>query len=305
MIGALCLFVFGASAGAFLVIRHFLRRGLPGWLAVAHGVLGAGGFAALLYFCAREPHFVPARTSLGILVVAIALGCVNVVYHLRRIRHRTMFIVAHAVAAVTGVGTLAYGAVVHPGASAASADLAVQLPAAAAPAAPGAAAVAPDVPAVAAPAAAVTASPRATRHPGPVFSDRDIEFETNGVTPTGASSAAIAAIAAAMTADPELRVVEVQGHADERGDDSANSDLTRARARAVVDALVARGVDRSRLRSAGYGARCPSDPACRGASAPRTCHEESAWRRDRRVTFFAVESSTERLRGAPECAGVR
>ena len=65
MLASICLFLLGASAGAFLVVRHFLRRGLPGWLAVAHGVFGAGGFALLLYFCEKADASAFAAAQLG------------------------------------------------------------------------------------------------------------------------------------------------------------------------------------------------------------------------------------------------
>jgi len=42
-----------------------------------------------------------------------------------------------------------------------------------------------------------------------------------------------------------------------------------------VRALVARGVEKSRLRSKGYGEYCPLDPA----------HNEDAWEKNRRVEF--------------------
>ena len=50
------------------------------------------------------------------------------------------------------------------------------------------------------------------------------------------------------------------------------------RAASVVEALVQRGIARDRLRSAGYGERCPVDPA----SSPQ------AWERNRRVEFKII-----------------
>src|SRR5215472_3102361 len=109
MIAAICLFLVGACAGAFLAIRHFRRLRLPGWVAIAHGAAGATGFAILLFVFAHNPGFAPARYGTVILIGAIGLGCVNVVYHLRKLRHRTTLIVVHALSAVAGVGTLTYG----------------------------------------------------------------------------------------------------------------------------------------------------------------------------------------------------
>ena len=65
---------------------------------------------------------------------------------------------------------------------------------------------------------------------------------------------------------PHITLIEVQGHADERSSDEYNIRLTRDRAAAVVQALVERGVTRERLRSAGYGERCPVDPRSNAAA---------------------------------------
>ena len=285
MIASLCLFLMGGGAGAFLAARHFLRRGLPGSIAILHGVLGAGGFALLLLFCTREPTFVPARYSLAILAVAIGLGCVNVVYHLRRLRHRTFFIVAHALAALTGVASVTFGAVVH-----ARAPLA--LAANGAPRAPASAATLPPDP-----------PPKAEGSGRAAFAwgELEVHFDAKSVAPAGESLAQIASVAAELQADADVRLVEVQGHADERGDEAYNLELTRARAENVIDALVRHGVARSRLRGVGYGARCAADAECRRADAPKWCHEEASWRRARRVTFFVLESSTERGSGPVAC----
>jgi outer membrane protein OmpA-like peptidoglycan-associated protein len=65
------------------------------------------------------------------------------------------------------------------------------------------------------------------------------------------------AIAATIEGNPHLLFLEVQGHADDRGADAYNIALTRDRAAAVVQALTQRGIAASRLRSGGYGERCP------------------------------------------------
>ena len=71
------------------------------------------------------------------------------------------------------------------------------------------------------------------------------------------SNVLLDAIAASLQGMPQLQLVEVQGHADDRGTDEYNIALTRDRAAAVVTALQQRGIAPSRLRSAGYGERCP------------------------------------------------
>jgi hypothetical protein len=45
-------------------------------------------------------------------------------------------------------------------------------------------------------------------------------------------------------------------------------------------ALIQRGVDKSRLRSKGYGEFCPEDPG----------HNEVAWEKNRRVEFKIVKT---------------
>lgn len=50
---------------------------------------------------------------------------------------------------------------------------------------------------------------------------------------------------------------EVGGHADSSGTDIINQPLSEARARAVVDGLVARGIDRDALTARGYGSSRP------------------------------------------------
>jgi outer membrane protein OmpA-like peptidoglycan-associated protein len=299
MITAICLFLVGACAGAFMVVRHLKKLRLPGWVAIAHGLAGATGFAVLLLFCLREPAVVLARYALGVLIGAIALGCVNVVYHLRGVRHRFVLIVSHALVAVTGVGTLAYAAVVH-------AQRPIDpLPAVPEPAPTSApmpiAKESPQTPApTQTPVAAAAAAPHAAHALGPAWSDLRVGFDSNRDRPT-ASETTLATIAQALTDDPSIQLVEVQGHADERGAEPANLELTRARARAVVNALVARGVAPSRLRSAGYGSRCPARGECRALDAPAPCHADDALRENRRVTFVVVESGGQRLTGPTAC----
>jgi outer membrane protein OmpA-like peptidoglycan-associated protein len=60
-----------------------------------------------------------------------------------------------------------------------------------------------------------------------------------------------------LKAHPEVKKVRIEGHTDSDGNDSKNLDLSKRRARAVLDALVARGVEASRLESEGYGETRP------------------------------------------------
>src|SRR5207245_5923892 len=102
-----------------------------------------------------------------------------------------------------------------------------------------------------------------------------IYFETDSAVIQPRSFPLLDQIAATLRGNPQIRLVEIQGHADERATDEYNIRLTRDRAASVMNALLQRGVDRARLHSAGYGERCPIDPR----------HNEQAWERNRRVEF--------------------
>jgi outer membrane protein OmpA-like peptidoglycan-associated protein len=89
-------------------------------------------------------------------------------------------------------------------------------------------------------------------------------------------------LAATLLAHPEILVVEVQGHTDDRGNLTYNFDLSARRADAVVDALAGRGVPRERLLGRGYGATRPI--------APNDTDDRRA--QNRRVQLEVVETYT-------------
>ncbi len=107
-----------------------------------------------------------------------------------------------------------------------------------------------------------------------------IYFETDSAVIQARSFRLLDAVAATLNASPQITLVEIQGHADERGSDEYNIKLTRARAASVMNALIERGVLKDRLRSAGYGERCPVDPK----------HDARAWEKNRRVEFKIIET---------------
>ncbi len=107
-----------------------------------------------------------------------------------------------------------------------------------------------------------------------------VYFETDSAIIKPRSFALLDAVAATLNASPQITLVEIQGHADERGGDGYNIKLTRARAASVMNALIERGVLKQRLRSGGYGERCPVDPK----------HNAKAWERNRRVEFKIIET---------------
>jgi len=107
-----------------------------------------------------------------------------------------------------------------------------------------------------------------------------IYFETDSAEIQQRSYPIIDAVAATLIGNPQITMIEIQGHADERSSDEYNVRLTRDRAAAVLEAIVQRGVDRRRMRSGGYGERCPIDEQ----------HNETAWEKNRRVEFKIIET---------------
>lgn len=318
-LGALAL---GAVAGIFLAFRHFVHKRLPVWVALAHGVGGATGFTLVLLTVVQQPYFTLAKQALYLFIVTIALGCVNLLFHVRKVRHRTSLIVMHALTAVSGVLTLIYAIATGPGESPAVAATATSLAPSAAPAetppepvAPVPSAPAPEAVASAAPSAAPAASAvpapaaAAPSTAGALPLDPAVKsalaqrfaFGSNSATILTSSIPALNAIAKALKEHPEVALIEVQGHADSRGSDQHNVELTRSRASAVVAALVAMGVAPDRLRAAGYGARCPLNAACGGSDAPATCLEVGTMEADRRVIFVPLKSGSTTFVGDVVC----
>jgi len=108
-----------------------------------------------------------------------------------------------------------------------------------------------------------------------------IYFETDKAIIKPISYPILDAIAATLKGNPEILLIEVQGHADERGDDDYNMRLTEARSQAVRTYLSDKGVEPGRLDAHGYG---ETRPVCGG-------HNEDCWSQNRRVEFVIQKRS--------------
>jgi len=64
-------------------------------------------------------------------------------------------------------------------------------------------------------------------------------------------------ISLVLKAHPEVKRVRIEGHTDSDGSEEGNLDLSKRRAKAVLDALVARGVEAERLSFEGFGESQP------------------------------------------------
>jgi outer membrane protein OmpA-like peptidoglycan-associated protein len=107
-----------------------------------------------------------------------------------------------------------------------------------------------------------------------------IQFEYDSPNIKKESLPIVDGAAKILNAHPEFVLVEIEGHADERGNDVYNLQLTQKRVEAVRAALVQRGVAASRLRAKSYGEYCPLDEA----------HTEAAWAKNRRVELRVVKT---------------
>jgi OOP family OmpA-OmpF porin len=81
-------------------------------------------------------------------------------------------------------------------------------------------------------------------------------FDTGKATLQPSSQEQLNNIAAILKAYPNVHV-KIGGYTDNTGDPAANVALSEARAKNVMDALVAAGIDPSRLESKGYGDQYP------------------------------------------------
>ncbi len=98
-----------------------------------------------------------------------------------------------------------------------------------------------------------------------VLTFRNIYFDFNKATIRPESYPVLDSIAQMLKENPNI-IVEVAGHTDERGSEEYNLKLSQARAEAVVNYLIRKGIDPSRLIPKGYG---ESQPIIRNAKTER------------------------------------
>ncbi|HEY8073604.1 MAG TPA: OmpA family protein, partial [Labilithrix sp.] len=111
---------------------------------------------------------------------------------------------------------------------------------------------------------------------------KKIKFKTASAEILPESNEILDAVATTLIHHPEFTLIEIAGHADERATDEYNLKLTQDRVNSVMNALLARKVNKSLLRAKGYGEFCPEDPG----------HNEEAWEKNRRVEFKIVKTQS-------------
>ena len=87
----------------------------------------------------------------------------------------------------------------------------------------------------------------------------NVTFEAGSSDLTNEGAVVVDNVARLLEQSPGIRI-EVHGHTDSDGDESANQVLSQQRAQAVVAALAQRGIDSSRLTAVGFGEAQPIAP---------------------------------------------
>lgn len=92
---------------------------------------------------------------------------------------------------------------------------------------------------------------------GGVVSFPGVNFATGSAEITDEFARVLDGAAQLITEHPEIQLLEIQGHTDNTGSDAINNPLSQARADAVRNYLISRGVEPSRLVAKGYGSSKP------------------------------------------------
>jgi outer membrane protein OmpA-like peptidoglycan-associated protein len=116
-----------------------------------------------------------------------------------------------------------------------------------------------------------------------------VQFDFGKATIKKVSDDLLDEVAGVLLQHPEILVVEVQGHTDDRGSAQLNYRLSDARADAVRKALIKRSIEASRLQSKGYGKNKPI----------ATNETDDGRQINRRVQFVIVEKKARAPRSQP------
>jgi outer membrane protein OmpA-like peptidoglycan-associated protein len=115
---------------------------------------------------------------------------------------------------------------------------------------------------------------------GEIVLDEVVRFATNSAEISERSYDLLKRLAKLIREHPEYVHISVEGHADLRGTEEQNVELSADRARAVLDFLANEGVEAKRLSSKGFGSSRPRVPG----------HDEQALSKNRRVEFVVTRA---------------
>ncbi|MFO0617463.1 MAG: OmpA family protein [Polyangiaceae bacterium] len=111
--------------------------------------------------------------------------------------------------------------------------------------------------------------------------NEQVQFDTGLATIKKVSDPLLDNVAKVMKDHPEITKIEVQGHTDTKGTPQGNTVLSDNRAKAVMAALVKRGIEQKRLVAKGYGQDKPI----------ATNETEDGRAKNRRVQFIVLEKN--------------
>lgn len=80
-----------------------------------------------------------------------------------------------------------------------------------------------------------------------------VQFQVNSATILQVSYSLLDDVARVMTQNPQIELVQVEGHTDAQGAATYNRQLSQQRAESVVKYLIDQGVDAKRLVAKGFG----------------------------------------------------
>ncbi|MGK3969668.1 OmpA family protein [Sorangium sp. So ce118] len=110
---------------------------------------------------------------------------------------------------------------------------------------------------------------------------QQVQFDTDKASIKPVSDPLLDEVAQVLKEHPEIVLIEIQGHTDDRGTVEHNRVLSQNRANSVMAALVRRGIDSTRLTAQGYGREQPIDDN----------KTEAGRQRNRRVQFNIIKKA--------------
>lgn len=116
-----------------------------------------------------------------------------------------------------------------------------------------------------------------------------IQFKVKSAEIMAESEGLLRQVADVILRNPQIELLEVQGHTDSRGGRDMNMQLSQARAESVRDWLVKAGIAQERLDAKGYG---PDHPIRPNSSAQNRAQ-------NRRVQFMLKRQTADSLEGQP------
>jgi large repetitive protein len=114
---------------------------------------------------------------------------------------------------------------------------------------------------------------------GKIELPENINFDTGSERIAGRSESLMDRIAEKVKANPQVKRIRIEGHTDDVGGGKKNMELSQARAEAVRNFLIKKGVEPDRLQAVGYGDTRPLDKR----------KTADARAKNRRVEFIIVE----------------